>query len=105
MVAVAEMVAVEETRPSVKWFLYMVQCLDGSFYTGVAQDVSRRVRQHNGELAGGSRYTRTRQPVTLVFSLECPSQTVALVLECAVKKLRAESKRKLAGHFASQFRG
>lgn len=84
-----------------RWFLYMVQCVDGSFYTGVTNDTLRRMRQHNGDLAGGARYTRARRPVQLVFSLACPTETVALVLEAAVKRLPRTSKRKLAGHFAT----
>ena len=63
------------------WFTYMVECMDQSLYTGVARDVERRVRQHNGELAGGAKYTRSRRPVKLVYKTEFNTQSEALRFE------------------------
>ena len=54
--------------PNTNWYVYVVQCADGSLYTGVATDLQRRLRQHNGELTGGARYTMGRRPVQLLWS-------------------------------------
>jgi len=53
------------------WFVYIVRCGDGSLYTGIAKDVSRRCQQHNAGTA--SRYTRSRLPVELVYQ-ELPAE-------------------------------
>ncbi len=65
----------------------MLRCADGSLYTGVATDLERRVKQHNGELAGGARYTRGRRPVELVWSETCSGRAEAQQREAAVKAL------------------
>ena len=65
------------------WHLYVLQCVDGSFYTGVTNDLERRFKMHQAGRA--SRYTRTRRPVELVYHEPCKSRTQALVRECAVK--------------------
>ena len=52
-------------RPGERWFVYLLRCADGSLYTGIAKDVSRRCQQHNAGTA--SRYTRTRLPVVVVY--------------------------------------
>jgi len=80
-------------EPSEPWFLYILECGDGSFYTGVTKDIERRLAQHSAGKA--SRYTRTHLPVKLVYSERCESRTAALVRECAVKALSREKKEKL----------
>lgn len=79
--------------------VYMVQCRDGSLYTGWTVDVPGRVAQHNG--GTGARYCARRRPVTLVYVLPCRTKIEALVLEHAIKKLRRSSKLKLAQSFSS----
>ncbi|MGB0189286.1 MAG: GIY-YIG nuclease family protein, partial [Aequoribacter sp.] len=49
------------------WIVYILNCADGTLYTGVTTDVERRLRQHNGEIVGGARYTRVRRPVAIVW--------------------------------------
>lgn len=78
--------------------VYMVQCSDGSLYTGWTTDVPRRVAQHNG--SAGSRYCASRLPVKLVYVLPCRTKSEALVLEHAIKKLRRSSKLKLVEAFS-----
>ncbi|MEL7544192.1 MAG: GIY-YIG nuclease family protein [Pseudomonadota bacterium] len=53
------------------WFVYIVECADGTLYTGVATDVARRLDEHNGAGAKGkgARYTATRRPVALRCAL------------------------------------
>jgi putative endonuclease len=47
--------------------VYIVKCNDGSLYTGITNNLERRLRQHNGEMRGGARYTRGKSPVKLVY--------------------------------------
>ena len=74
------------------WFLYTLKCRDGTLYTGITTDLSRRVRQHNDGTA--SRYTRSRLPVKLIFSEPCRGRSQALIREYAMKQL--SRKKKLA---------
>ncbi|WP_232819329.1 GIY-YIG nuclease family protein [Saccharospirillum mangrovi] len=81
----------ETTSGSVAdWFVYMVRCADDSLYTGVTTNPERRLREHNGELVGGARYTRTRRPVTLVYTEACADRSTAGQREAAIK---AHSRR------------
>ena len=73
----------------------MLRCADGSLYTGIATDLDRRLKQHNGELAGGARYTRARRPVQLVWCEKCPGRAEAQQREAAVKALNREDKLRL----------
>ncbi|MBN2206610.1 MAG: GIY-YIG nuclease family protein [Candidatus Aminicenantes bacterium] len=75
------------------WFLYILRCGDGSFYTGITNDIERRLKAHQDGKA--SRYTRTRRPVDLVYREACGGRSLALARECAVKALSRERKEKL----------
>ena len=79
-----------------RWYVYLLTCSDGSYYTGVTVDIERRLRQHNGELAGGARYTRGRRPVCLAWSQEAESRSVAQRIEAALKQLPKAQKVRLA---------
>lgn len=83
-------VAAPAAYPEAPWFLYILRCKDGSFYTGVSNDVERRLKAHQDGKA--SRYTRTRRPVALIYSEECGSRSLALARECAVKSLSRDAK-------------
>jgi putative endonuclease len=82
--------------PQEPWYLYVVECRDGSLYTGVTKDIERRLAEHNAGKA--SRYTRARRPVTLRYQECCPDRTTALLRECAVKALSREAKESLIAH-------
>ena len=84
-----------ESRLNGPWYVYVLRCADGSLYTGVARDLQRRLLQHNGELAGGSRYTRGRRPVELLWSETEPDRSTAQRREAAIKKLSREQKLRL----------
>ena len=74
----------------------MLRCSDGSLYTGIPNDLSKRPKAHNAGKA--SRYTRSRLPVKLVFSEPQQSKSAALKREAAIKRLRrAEKERLVAG--------
>jgi putative endonuclease len=76
------------------WYVYILECADTTLYTGIANDLQRRLSQHNGELAGGPKYTRGRRPVRLLWSVEASDRSAALQREAAIKKLsRAEKLR------------
>ena len=75
------------------WFLYILQCFDGSLYTGITNDVARRCKQHNAGTA--SRYTRSRLPVALIYQESQPDRSAALKRELAVKALSRGAKESL----------
>ena len=74
------------------WQVYLLRCADGTLYAGVARDLQRRLRQHNGELAGGARYTRGRRPVELVWAEGCDSRSEAQARESEIKALSRAGK-------------
>ncbi|KAA1189185.1 GIY-YIG nuclease family protein [Pseudohalioglobus sediminis] len=69
------------------WYVYVLQCADGSLYTGVARDLHKRLRQHNGDLAGGPKYTSGRRPVSLLWSESAADRSSAQQREAAIKRL------------------
>ena len=74
------------------WQVYLLQCADSSLYAGVTTDLARRLQQHNGQLAGGARYTQARRPVALVWSEACDSRSDAQQKEHALRRLSREQK-------------
>ena len=64
--------------------LYIVECADGTYYTGIATDVERRILQHNGAKAKGARYTSARRPVSLVFEAAFATRSEALKEEVRI---------------------
>ena len=72
---------------------YIVECADGSFYTGWAVDAERRLKVHNA--GRGARYTRSRRPVKLVYVEPQPDRTTAMRRERAIKRLTHAKKRQL----------
>lgn len=73
----------------------MLRCADGTLYTGVALDVEKRLLQHNGERAGGPKYTRGRRPVQLVWSENAQDRSSAQQREAAIKRLQRRDKLRL----------
>ena len=74
------------------WALYVLECADGTLYTGITTDITRRVRQHNGEIKGGAKYTRGRRPVRLLAIREAGTQSEAASAEWHFKQLRRPQK-------------
>lgn len=72
---------------------YIVQCSDGTLYTGWTVDIERRVAQHNK--GKGAKYTKTRRPVKLVYIEEQPDKKTALKRERAIKALPRKKKLEL----------
>jgi pyrroline-5-carboxylate reductase len=76
-----------------KWVLYILLCKDDTFYTGITDDLERRLAMHRA--GKGAKYTRGRSPLILVYKEECQSHSDALKRECFVKKLRRAEKEEL----------
>lgn len=80
-----------ENNPSF-WFSYLVECADGSLYCGVTNNLTRRLKQHNGELVGGAKYTSARRPVCLKANWPHQDRAEASRHEYQVKQLTREQK-------------
>ena len=81
-----------------RWYVYLLECRDGSVYTGIATDVERRFAQH---AAGkGARYTRAHPPLRLLAHFEYPDRASASRAEYAIKQLPAGRKRTLCAETA-----
>jgi putative endonuclease len=75
------------------WYVYLIECRDGSVYTGIATDVARRYAMH---AAGkGARYTRAHPPSRLLAQFEYPDRAAASRAEYAIKQLDPARKRAL----------
>ena len=77
------------------WFVYILRCADNSLYTGVTTDIGKRLDQHNGVLKNGAKYTRARQPVTLVYQETLTSRSLACQREAVIKRLKKTEKEQL----------
>jgi predicted GIY-YIG superfamily endonuclease len=78
------------------WWVYIVECADGSLYTGTTDDVEKRIDRHN--TGKGAKYTRSRGPVRLVHREQHPSRSHALKREIEIKKLRRAQKKLIVDH-------
>jgi putative endonuclease len=83
----------ERTRNAMPWFLYLIECADGSLYTGIATDVEARFIAHAS--GKGARYTRSRKPLRVLASFELAGRSEASRAEYRVKQLTAQQKRAL----------
>ncbi len=80
------------------WYLYLLECADGSLYTGITTDVARRFAQH--QAGTGARYTRSRKPIAVAAQLRCADRAEASRLEALVKRLHAPRKRQFCAMLA-----
>jgi putative endonuclease len=74
------------------WFLYVVECANGAFYTGISTNVTRRVQEHNA--GRGARYTASRRPVVLRASWRFPDRRSAMQAEAAFKRKDRSAKER-----------
>jgi predicted GIY-YIG superfamily endonuclease len=82
-----------KTRGRKDWTVYILGCGDGSLYTGIAKDVRARVKQHSE--GRGATYTRTRQPVKLLYQQEGLTRSEALVREAQIKAMPRSKKEEI----------
>lgn len=73
------------------WFLYMIECVDGSIYTGIAVDVASRYHAHAS--GKGAKYTKSHKPRELLLAVRYPNRSIASKAEYEFKKLSAKQKR------------
>lgn len=73
-----------------QWFVYILECADGSLYTGVSNDLAKRINAHN--CGKGAKYTRSRRPVKLVYSETAPDKGEALKREIKMKQMKRMEK-------------
>ena len=83
----------EKFKRSGRHFVYIVECRDGTYYTGYTPDLERRLRLHNK--GRGAKYTRDRRPVKLAWSKEYKYFKLAFLEEKRIKKLTREQKEEL----------
>ena len=81
-------------RTKKEWFVYILKCKDSSFYTGITNDLQRRLKMHNEGKA--SRYTRSRRPVKILYHEACAGRAQALMRECKIKAFSRKKKEELA---------
>ena len=75
------------------WRVYIIECSDGSLYTGITNDLDRRITAHND--GRGAKYTKSRRPVRLRYSEPAADRKNASQREYAIKSLRKAKKMRL----------
>ena len=75
------------------YFVYILRCDDRSLYTGITNDLKRRVEEHKKGI--GSRYTRSKKSVRLVYSEQARDRSAALKKEAGIKRLSRQKKLEL----------
>ena len=82
------------------WWVYLLRCGDGTLYTGITDDLDRRLAAHNA--GRGAKYTRSRRPVTLVWREEQPDKSAALRRESQIKRLSRKDKLALCAGWKTE---
>ena len=75
------------------WYVYMLECRNGSYYTGATNDVARRVEEHKKGLGG--KFTRAFKVRRLVYRKKCADKSAALKREAAIKQMTRSAKKKM----------
>ena len=80
-----------------QWVVYILLCKDNTYYTGITNNLDRRLQEHNDDSpkSKAARYTRARQPVKLLYSKNCADRIDASKQEYAIKKLNRAKKEAL----------
>lgn len=77
------------------WTVYILLCSDDTLYTGITNNMEKRLRAHNS--GAGAKYTRSRRPVKVVYTESCYDRSEALRREFSVKKMSRSEKLDLIG--------
>lgn len=78
------------------WYVYLLECSDGSLYCGITNDINRRVDTH--KKGKGAKYTKTRLPVKIFYTESVSNKSEAAKREYQIKKMSRENKLKLKTH-------
>ena len=77
------------------YFVYIVECSDGTYYTGYTTNIKRRLNEHNYSFKKGAKYTRSRRPVCLVYHEVFDTMSKAMRRENQIKRLSRKQKIEL----------
>ena len=77
------------------YYFYILRCSDNSLYSGITNDLEKRLKEHNSAQGRGAKYTRAKGPVTLVHSEKLSNRSSALKREAEVKRWRKDKKEEL----------
>lgn len=77
------------------FYTYIVKCKDHTYYIGQTNDLEKRIKEHNGLIRGGAKYTKYKSPVELVYTEEFVSRSLAMKREAVLKKLTRKQKEEL----------
>lgn len=83
-----------------EWTLYILECRDGTLYTGITDDLHRRLKAHRS--GRGAKYTRGRGPLTLRYLEKLPDHSAALKREIAIKRLSRSEKLAMLHKFSEE---
>lgn len=78
-----------------QYFVYILECFDKTFYTGICLNLEKRLKQHNGEIKGGAKYTQYKRPVKVVYFEKFMGRGLAQKREAEIKKLTRKEKTNL----------
>ena len=84
-----------DATPRNNWLIYLLECGNDSFYCGITNNLERRLKQHNGEIKGGAKYTRSYLPCKLVYKEASASRSEASQREAVIKKMSKDEKQAL----------
>ncbi len=91
----------DRSRP-LAWYVYLLECADETYYTGITTDLKRRLDEHNSDNKKGARYTRVRRPVSMVYFELCANRSEAATREYEIRKLSRQHKSRLAASMQGQ---
>lgn len=83
-----------------QWVVYILECCDGSLYTGITDDLAHRLQVHQS--GKGAKYTRGRGPLTLRYTENCPDHSAALKREYRIKQLTRMEKLSLCEEYRKE---
>lgn len=75
------------------WFVYILECMDGTYYTGITRDLTRRVKEHREGV--GAKYTKSKGARGLLWCMPCANRSMASKHEAKIKAMTKADKKKL----------
>ena len=85
-----------EPKVEKDWYVYLLHCADGTYYTGITTDLKRRLKEHNENNKKAAKYTRARRPLKMVYFELCESRSEAGSRENEIRKLPKRQKKFMA---------